>query len=298
MLSAYCCPTNENLPQLIVAVSSFMRHNPDVPVTGYFNKGTDVSVLEDMGVECICVIGSHLLISGLDDLMLRRLDVSRAVHIGATTLTQDGLADMAGVPMAGLTIGAASVYMFPHDEVGPNCYQKAEPELFHSRHQVNERYFDTEFLLFNLEECRRRQDRSIALRYCMSRMRTEQDFLNQVFGETDFLNMPGNLNVAPEHTIHLDLSPFKLAKHRLELERARVVRFPGDVVPWRPIKSVDRASIQLPMKQYLAAAECVMSLLPPDFVQTIEDNQKLLDGYIGPVADVLAEVHSIAMTNA
>ena len=298
MLSAYCCPTNDNLPQLIVAVSSFMRHNPGVPVVAYFNKGTDVEALEAMGVEAVCVIGSHLMISGLDDLMLRRPDVTRAVHIGATTLTQDSLSDMAGVPMDGLPIGAASVYMFPHDEVGPDCYCQADPELFNARRQVNERYFDTDFLLFNLEQCRRQQDRSIALRYCMSRARTEQEFLNQVFGESDFLNMPGNLNVAPEHTIHLDLNPFKLARHRLELENARVIRFPGDVVPWRPIKNVDRASIQLPMKQYLAAAECVVSLLPPEFVKTIEANSKLLNDYIGPVADVLAEAHSIAMRNA
>lgn len=293
MLEAFCCAESRSLPQLIVAVSSFMRHNPDIPVRVYCKPGTSVEPLKRLGVRVERVVLANVLMSALDHLT-GDTSVSRAVHIGANTLTQDRLGDLAQVDMKGLSIAASSHWAFAPapDYHGWYLIEDVEGEL--QRENLNPRYFTYDFIMFNLEYLRTRPRFGYLIDFLRSGMTSERDFLNRRLRDDSYLNMPGNMNVATESVIYPYLPSRELLAHHRRMSEARVARFPGEIVPWRRFERFNRVSMQLPMREYACAARQVEHLIPPDFMATVEANRKKSEHYLGQMPAFFFELKALA----
>lgn len=293
MLEAFCCATNTNLPQLTVAVSSFMRHNPDIPVRVYCKLGTAVDPLLELGVNVERVMLANLMMSALDHLTSDP-SISRAVHIGAATLTQDKLADLAQVNMQGISLAVSSQWAFAPMPDYHGWYLIEDVEGEKHREKLNPRYFGIDFMMLNLEYLRTRPRHGYLLDFIKSRSVDERDFLNLRFRDDNYLNMPGNLNVATENVIHLYLPTRELLHHHSRMTQARVARFPGSVVPWERYGKFDRVSMQLPMVEYARATQRVDYLLPAEFLASVDANLQKTQRYLGRLPEVMPELRKIA----
>lgn len=292
MLKAFCCAEAETLPQLTVAVSSFMHHNPSVPVIVYCQPGTAIDPLLELGVTVERLALSSVMMGALDHLT-HQPEVTRAVHIGANTLTQDCLPDLELVNMEGVSIAASSLWAFAPAVEYHGWYMVEDVEGEKHRSAINPRYFNIDFIMFNFEHLRLQPRYGYLLDFIKSRFSNECDFLNMRLRDDHYLNMPGTLNVATEDVIYPYLPSRELVEHRKRMRLARVARFPGDIVPWKPYRRFNRVSMQLPMVEYAQAASRVQHLLPPEVFAVIEANREYSDDYLGLLPTVLSELQAL-----
>lgn len=292
MIEAFCCIEADTLPQLTVAVSSFQRHNPGVPVRGYCKSGTDVEPLLKLGVIIEPLMFSNVMMAALNHLVYQT-ETARAVHIGAATLTKDRLHDLAQVDMTNVSVAVSGYWAFHLAPEYHGWYLVEDAAGETRRNKISPRYFGIDFMMFNLEHLRTLPRFDFLMDFMKSRLTSEVDFLNLRFRDDNHINMPGNLNVATEAVITPYLPTRELLDHRSRMIHSRVARFPGEIVPWRRYSNFDRVSMQLPMEEYAEAARYVANLIPDDFLSDIEANREKSARYMGELSTAFAELQSI-----
>jgi len=273
MLTAFSCATNDTIPELLVALASFRRHNPDIPVLVFHERSVDTRLIAALGVELIPVGNCHVLLSAIDHLVRKRKDITgRAIHIAHNTLTRDALYDFSDVDMGINPLAAQSYWAFPELTASTSLYSDADQVEEKRRQEMNTRYFSTDFMLLDIDTLRDRKLPLLTPLFVKSLAKTEEELLNGFFSDKPIINMPSDLGARVEHLIHRDLDPQDLWDTADGLRNARVVVFTGDVKPWTVDPVLDRLFVQVPFKAFLEEVVSVEELLPVEFVEAVADN--------------------------
>lgn len=273
MLTAFSCATNDNIPELLVALASFRRHNPSIQVLVFHERAVDTRLIAAMGVELVPVGNCHVLLSAIDQLVRKRKDITgRAIYLSANTLVKDNLDDFSNVDMGTNPIAVQSYWAFPDLATNTSLYQDADPVNEARRQEMNPRYFSTDFMLLDIDILRDRKLPLLTPLYVKSLAKSEEELLNGFFADKPIINMPSDLGMRPEHLIANDIEPHEITSLADDLREARVVSFVGDAKPWSADLKMDGAFVQIPFKAYLEEIVPVEPLLPVEFVEAVADN--------------------------
>ncbi len=273
MLTAFSCATNDNIPELLVAIASFRRHNPDIPVLVFHERSTDTRLVAPLGVELIPVSNCHVFLSGVDYIVRKRKDITgRAIHISHNTLTRSVLSEFADIDMGNDPIATQHFWAFPELVTETTLYQDVDSVNETRRQSVNSRYFSIDFLLLDIDILRERQLPMLTPLFVKSLAKTEEELFNLFFSDKPIIHMPSNLGTRVEHLIHNVIDLSDIMANADDLREARVVVFSGDVKPWSASPGIDRRFVQIPFKAYLEEIVPVEPLLPVEFVEAVADN--------------------------
>lgn len=273
MLTAFSCATADNIPQLLVTLSSFKRYNPTVPVLVFHERSTNIDLLKVLDVTFVPLGNPRLLLAALDYLIQKRIDMTgRVVYLSSNTLVKDSITEFSHVGMDGVGLATQHFWALPKLAKETRVYEEADEITTRRRKAINPRYFSTDFMLLNLDALRETEFPSLLLTFVGSKLADEEELLNFLFEDKPIVFMPSDLGTRVESISHLLVESRDIAFHTAALRRARVVVFPGDVKPWTPHRRFNRLTAQFPMAVYLEEVEQVEGNLPKVFVNTAVEN--------------------------
>ncbi len=291
MFTAFSCATSETIPQLLVSLSSFKRHNPDIPVLVFHERTTNIDPLKVLDIEFVPLGNPRVLLAGIDYLVHKQTDIKgRALYLSADTLVKSDLSELVVVGMDGVSLASQRFWGFTKLAKETSLYEEAEESGTLRRKKINSRYFGTYFMLLNLDVLRETDFPSLLLTFVGSKLIDEEELLNSLFDDKPIVFMPPDLGTRVESIIHLLLESRDIAFHTAALRKSRVSVFPGDVKPWTPHQTFNRLTAQFPMQEYLEELEVVQDHLPRAFVNTVIKNTKKNHSFFRDLPETMASI--------
>lgn len=301
MLNAVFCAKKDNLPELTVALSSFVHHNPSSRVFLFCDAKTDMSavsaMLSGIGVDATVqmVRHRHVELAALD-YMTAKEDIDRILLLGDNTLTQGSLDEIDQSDMKGGEALAmvASIWPFWQEDVRSHLYRMVNFDRDESRGTVNTNYFSTSMIVLSLNRLRQINRTSFCIWGSIMSDRSSDDVINHTINHNEFMYMPTRLTALMEVDIcdYVDIG--ELAQYANAISKTKVVQFPEGAIPWGAPDRMDRVCMQVPMASYLEATERVQALLPEDFTTAVRRNAELHTSYFGDLVRAATELRAIS----
>lgn len=244
------------LNQGVVAVNSYLRHNPDDEVMVFATTATQnalkykevfskykvaVVLLEPNDTSwfpnsyfCpVEVEGMCLRLKAIDYLAEHRPDVSRLFYLDSDIVVRTSLAGIWNAPLDNAYVAAALDYQRVQEL--PHLYRKHFD--WNRRMQLNRNYFNSGVMMLNLDLIRQDFPQGIANGFIESYdgrwILPDQDYLNKILSRKPTVILPRVFNWMPELLVAEAMSAVTLLQDRVAAyHTARVMHFAGKLKPW------------------------------------------------------------------
>ncbi|BBI61637.1 hypothetical protein HSBAA_29430 [Vreelandella sulfidaeris] len=220
MLNVMFCAKSYNLPQLTVAMSSFLHHNPNCRVHLFCDDLVDPKAVERL-VEKLNIDASirvmrhkHIELAALD-YMICETELERVLFMGEDTLTQGSVADLGDIELGADSAMAlvSSIWPFWNNDVRALIYREANFHLDEMREKVSTNYFSTSMFMLSLDGMRKRDKSSFCIWAAVMSDRGYDDVINHVIGPNSLMYMPTWMTAAVEVEIQDHLGIEKIVKY-------------------------------------------------------------------------------------
>lgn len=244
------------LNQGVVAISSFLRHNPEEEVVVFAPSSTrcamrleqvfdkykvsvvllepnDTSWFPNSFFSKVEVEGMCLRLKAIDYLALYRPDVKRLLYLDSDLVVRTSLAGIWRAPLDKSYVAAALDYQRVREF--PDLYRKHFD--WRRKFALNQNYFNSGVMLLNMELIREDFPKGIAegfvTEYDGKWILPDQDYLNKILSRRPTVILPRVFNWMPELLVAEGMSAKTLLDDRKEaLKTTKIYHYAGKLKPW------------------------------------------------------------------